>query len=363
MRAALIATILAASTLASPSASAETPRAAPSESHLAAADSRAQADEPRAKTDDAHAPAHDPPLIAYALELGQARPHFDTRSLHKTTTALRTINFEMAAHPPPRDEDCAQTLGASRFADQYERLANLQEQLGDFEAVLQANKSALACRPRSALYAALTAYAYLVLDRLDEARAAVEHGHVLDPDDSTVRDIHARVDFAQERWADAKARYQLVLANPDLSSEGFEYARCYLWLAQRRAGVRNPEVPQARPPLEHGDEPRHTDWPTPILETLRGERSEAELAQLIRETERGDRTEREQLTEALFYIGELRLAEGDTETARRHFASVVNLRALNFVEYGLARVELQKMRNRASVAGTATPGTASPGAR
>ena len=57
---------------------------------------------------------------------------------------------------------------------------------------------------------------------------------------------------------------------------------------------------------------------------------------------------REWLTEALFYVGELRLAEGDTEAARRHFATVINLRVLNFVEYGMARAELKKMRDRAS---------------
>jgi hypothetical protein len=48
------------------------------------------------------------------------------------------------------------------------------------------------------------------------------------------------------------------------------------------------------------------------------------------------------------------------ETARRHFASVINLRVLNFVEYGMARAELKKMRDHASVAATATPETGNP---
>jgi lipoprotein NlpI len=46
-------------------------------------------------------------------------------------------------------------------------------------------------------------------------------------------------------------------------------------------------------------------------------------------------------------VGELRLAEGDTELARRHFAAVVNLKVTNYVEYGMARTELAKLRERA----------------
>jgi lipoprotein NlpI len=50
------------------------------------------------------------------------------------------------------------------------------------------------------------------------------------------------------------------------------------------------------------------------------------------------------LTEALFYIGQLRLAEGQREKARRHFAAVVNLKVVYYIEYGMARAELAKMR-------------------
>jgi lipoprotein NlpI len=338
MRAALIATILAASALAS---------------------LRASADAPPASSPNAHEPTQDSPLIAYAQELGEAKSRFDTRILHNATTALRAVNFEMSRHPPPRDEDCAQTLGASRFAEQYEELASIQDQLGNFEAVIQANQSALACLPRMASYEASIAAAHLRLERIDEARAAVERGYALDPDDARVNDVRARLDFIQEHWADATVRYRsMATENRDARSPTFNYVRCYLWLAQRRAGVHSPEVPKAVA-TQSEDEYRLKSWPAPILETLRGERSEQELAQVIRDTSRENEI-RERLTEALFYVGELRLAEGDAETARRHFASVINLRVLNFVEYGMARAELKKMRDHASVAGTAPSETGNP---
>jgi tetratricopeptide (TPR) repeat protein len=300
---------------------------------------------------------HESPLIAYANELEEAQSghiaptQSELGANHVANTNLRAVTFEMARHPPPRDEDCAHTLGASRFAGQYAELAVIQEELGNYQAVIEASKSALACAPRDASYEASIASAHLNLGQIAAARAAAERGNRLDPDDRGVRDVRARVDFIQEHWADATARFRLQAMERGYAHLT-DYPRCYLWLAQRRAGVREPELPPRNSgPDSHGSEsgtlvePSEAErWPAQILETLRGERSEADLVKAIRDGAKG--TRREWLTEALFYVGELRLAEGDVEAARRHFATVVNLRVLNFVEYGMARAELAKMRER-----------------
>lgn len=368
MRAALVATLLTSAAAPLPAAAADpqTREQAPAapESHTAtrdrapAADPHAATPESAAATPNLPAPTHEPPLIAYALELGQSDSRADDKAQYLATTDLRAITFEMSRHPPPSDAECANTLGASRFADQYARLATIQDQLGNFEAVIDANESALACAPRDASYAASIASALLTLGRIDEARAAIERGHAIDPEEDSVRDVRARLDFIQERWADATARFRLqALDGKGQSIYAREYARCYLWLAQRRAGVRNPEVPRPDQNEQELEPARQKTWkwPVAILDTLRGELTEEDLAQMIHED--GGREERGRLTEALFYIGELRLAEGDTETARRHFASVVNLKMVNFAEYGMARAELKKMRDRGAVADAATAGT------
>ena len=349
MRAALIATTLAPSALA-PSTVAPSTVAASAIALFAVAPLAVAAD-------PAPADSHEPPLIAYALELGRPDSRADLRELYKSTSALRAVTFEMSRHPPPPDEDCAQTLGASRFAQQYAQLAMIQDQLGNFAAVVEANKSALACSPRVASYEASIASAYVNLDQIAEARAAAERAHALDPDDPSVRDVRARLDFIQEHWADATARFRLLaLGDRYASPQVVDYARTFLWLAQRRAGLRNPERPESAPDESSGAVAGVKHWPARILETLRGELTEEDLVQVIQETApESDR--RERLTEALFYVGELRLAEGNPETARRHFATVVNLRVLNFVEYGMARAELKKMRDRAPVADAATSET------
>ncbi|MEJ1961482.1 MAG: tetratricopeptide repeat protein [Gammaproteobacteria bacterium] len=287
------------------------------------------------------ADADEPPLIAYALELN----HDDSASQLATAARLRAANHEMTRDPPPPDTDCARTLGANRFAGRHSRLASIELALGDYEAAIKANESALACTPRDASLYASIASADLSLGRIAEARAAVERGYSIDPEDENVQELRARVDFVQERWADATSRFRIWIL-PKNTGDLLTYQECFLWLAQRRAGMLHPELPPR--PDDH-DKPRKKSWPAQVLELLEGEMSEAALVQVIRDEAEGDQP-REWLTEALYYVGELRLAEGDVETARKHFASVVNLRVLNFVEYGMARAELARMRERAEAA-------------
>jgi lipoprotein NlpI len=85
------------------------------------------------------------------------------------------------------------------------------------------------------------------------------------------------------------------------------------------------------------------DWPRPILDTLRGGMSEQQLLEVI-ENQGSERRRREMLAEALYYVGEQRLAAGETETARRYFAATVNLKVLYFIEHHMARAELVRMQ-------------------
>ncbi len=274
------------------------------------------------------------PLVAYALELPPAAPDDAYFSENQLQAALHGLE----RHPPPRAEACSQTLGASRFASQYEEIATLHFAVGEFEEAIRANEAALACAPRDAGRYAAIAAANLGLGRIAPARAAVERGIGIDPDNHALLSVRAQLDFLEERWANATAYFRLLALDKIESAWITKYDLCFFWLAQRRAGVREPElIPGEKKP---------TDWPMPILDTLKGDMTEAELVAAIRDGPK-DEDLRRWLTEALYYVGELRLAEGDVETARRHFASVVNLRELNEVEYGMARAELARLREKA----------------
>jgi lipoprotein NlpI len=274
---------------------------------------------------------HEAPLVAYSLELGL--PKKDD-SLEKARQ-VRAARHEVEREPPPPGAECAKTLGASRFASQHRHLAYVLFEAGDFEAAIESYKAALECTPRVPAVHAGISSAYLALGRTEDARAALERGIAMDPDERSLLEARARLDFLDERWADALAQLRLSTLE-DQRTEFGNYAECLFWLAQRRAGVREPEV------LPH--DPKEDDWPLPILETLLGQKTEAELVEAIREQRDGHQTQRESLTEALYYIGERYHANGDIETARKHFAAVVNLKQLDYVEYGMARAELARMR-------------------
>lgn len=231
--------------------------------------------------------------------------------------------------------DCAKVLGAKKFGDMFTQLGNLRSNMGEHEAAVEAYREALICEPRSGqIQGALTAE-LTTLGRFDEARTAAARGLALDPTDARVISVTARLDFLQQRWADATARFQqLALEESEVNGQVL-YWRCFLWLSQRRAGVVKPKLPAVDMEID--------EWPLPILQTLQGFKSEADLRQIVEE-EDNDITRREQLAEALFYIGESRLAAGDAETAQRYFASVVNLKVLYFIEHQMALNELATLR-------------------
>ena len=268
------------------------------------------------------------PLLAYAQELSYPTiPHERERFAR-----LQEAEYVLQRNPPP-EENCAQTLGAQRFADIYEELGIARSRTGDHDGAAEAFTKALECSPRNPRLHASLAVDLSAQGRNDEAREVLERGAAIDPDHHGVRKVQGRVAFVQGRWADAIMYLRLAaLQSPDLKDSMFR--QILLWLAQRRAGIRHPGL---------ADREITVDWPGPIIDTLNGTITEAELLGIIQD-ENDETRRREMLTEALFYIGQLRLAEGQRETARRHFAAVMNLKVVSFVEYDMARAELAKMR-------------------
>jgi uncharacterized protein HemY len=169
--------------------------------------------------------------------------------------------------------------------------------------------------------------------RFAEARTAAEQGVALHREDPSLDSVLSQLDFIQEHWADAVARLRTVaITEPD--DERATYWQCFLWLAQRRAGTRQPELVSRT---------EYEQWPADILDMLKGTISEAQLLAVIRKQD-DERRRREILAEALYYIGQLRLANGATDTARRYFAATVNLKVLYFIEHHMALAEITKMR-------------------
>jgi len=277
--------------------------------------------------------------------LDLARERQLSRNLERRVTpgapALRQSEHALEqAHVPP-DEECAGRLGATRFADLHADVGAARVGQGDFLGAAAAYRSAHACRPRDALI--LAALSGVLFDARDYAgaRQAINASLAIEPRSVNANRLAGNIDFVDERWADAVARFRYVSASdPDRVQAG--YGQLMFWLSQMRAGVAKPEYVQRTP----GE-----GWPQPMLLYLRGEYTEEELIAPIKEGDddfnsQPNTSTDERLCEALFYVGEAHWARGQPELARDYFAALVNIKVIYFLEHGLALAEIAKLRER-----------------
>ena len=278
----------------------------------------------------------DTPLFDYASTQSVVTQPFN-EPLRKQ---IASFEAEMARHPPPSDNECVHTLGASRFARQYDDLGSAQANAGDYTGAIASFEKALACTPRDPELHAELAVELMHVGRLADARAAVQRGMALVENatgSGSLDSILMQLDFIDERWADTVARLRVMIAT-QTDDERAAYYQCFLWLAQRRAGVRQPELVTRT---------EYEEWPAPLLSLMKHATTEAAVLDAVK-AEKNERRRREVLVEALYYVGQLRLANGETDTARRYFAAAVNLKVLYFIEHQMALAELNKMRDRSA---------------
>lgn len=276
----------------------------------------------------ATATAH--PLLDYAntLTIDSLPDEYGARD------ELRAAQRLLDAAQPPADR-CNAVLGARRYALLFRDVALADEALGDYAQASRHMQRAIECSPRDADLLALLAGQMMLLGRRDEARQTLARGLDAEPGSFELRAALMRLQFLEEHWDDVvdNAR-SLIDTDPD---DGHTvYWQIMLHLAQERGGLKISE----RPP--HTSEP---DWPTAIWLTLSGQMTPLQLTQQIAAAA-DEKSRRQRLCEALFYIGEQYLARGARDTARRHFALATRMKILNFVEHGLALGELSKLRAR-----------------
>lgn len=278
----------------------------------------------------AHAADSDPtPLLTYAASqhLPPAYTPEAQRSLEKR---LSRINFDLSKDPPP-ETNCAQTLGAKRFATLLDDLGGVYSSMGEDAKAAEAYSKALACNPRAEFLHAQLAAALLDSGRYDEARAETQRQLTLGRTTFALYTLLTQLDFIQDKWADAATHARLAaIEAPD--DEQATYWQCFLWIAQRHTGAQEPNLISRRIP---------PTWPAPILASLQGKIPESELTSVIA-AEQDGRRQREILTEALFYTGQKYLAEHRTPEALKYFEAAMHLHVPYFIEHHLAMAELRK---------------------
>lgn len=271
------------------------------------------------------------PLLTYAST------HHYLPVLQPTTAAalqkqIDRINFDLSKDPPPA-AGCAQTLGAKRFATLYDDLAQAYSNMAEHVKAVDAYAKAIDCNPRADFLHAELAASLLDLGRYADARVETQRQLHLGRANFTLYTLLTQLDFIDEHWQDAIANAR-VAATMAPNDEQATYWQCFLWLAQLQAGTKEPTLAKRR---------IAESWPAPILESLQGKITEGELAEAVSE-EHDQTRQRDILSEALFYTGQLRLASNRKDEAVKYFTATVNLKVLYFIEHQLATAELRKLR-------------------
>jgi tetratricopeptide (TPR) repeat protein len=291
-------------------------------------------------------------LVVLALTVAQTSPtidptplltYTDTQHLPPATSReandavqnrLSQVKLEIQKDPAP-EANCAQTLGAKRFATVYDELGGIYANLSDDEKAAEAFSKAISCSPRAVFLHAELANSLLDLGRYEQARAELQLELTTTHPNFGIHSLTAQLDFIAERWSDVVGNARAAVSESPDDTQAI-YWECFLLLAQKRMGAQHPQLATHK---------MADAWPYPVLEFLLGKIGENDLVADVKSESDGHRR-REILTEALFYTGEQHLAAQQTEEAKLYFTAAVKLDVEYFIEHHLAMAELDKLRHR-----------------
>ncbi len=201
---------------------------------------------------------------------------------------------------------------------------------GRAAAALEDLEAALKLQPKLLDWQVDRANALAKLGRLAEAETVFETLRRQAPGNDYLRSALAVFRFGEGRFAEAEPLFRAV--KPDDANRPYETIFAYL------AGLRRGWPDRA---WLQSNRMRGADWPASIQRYLLGEIDRAALLQAARDT--FDLRTTEQQCEAYFTLGEVALAAGDQEAARREFENCVQSGIVGFIEYGLAKRELERL--------------------
>ena len=218
---------------------------------------------------------------------------------------------------------------APKDAEAYARLAGCYSRTGKSdEAVLQANKA-------------------LELDANNET-ALFHRGNIRaqnGDDDGAISDLKRYLDVAQPDvgaiatlcvayFAKSDYRSSLNRAREGVIYDSSHKLAPYLAVIGYFAAHRVPDVPGADQLLNDAVTP--SGWPAPILQYVRGTLSEEKLFDLV--------TDKDKQTEAHCYTGLMAIKLKDRDSALRHFSWIVENGNKAFLEYRIAKAELDRLK-------------------
>jgi lipoprotein NlpI len=126
-----------------------------------------------------------------------------------------------------------------------------------------------------------------------------------------------------------------------MRQQGADYAHFMLWLVRARQGDREDGDVTLAAFFDSGDTRILGPWPVMIAEFLLGRITEEELLAVAEKSKY--LKPGEQVCEASYYAGMVRLIDGDEPAAINHFRRVIDTEVRNYYEYYGAMAELRRL--------------------
>jgi lipoprotein NlpI len=127
----------------------------------------------------------------------------------------------------------------------------------------------------------------------------------------------------------------------ELSKEGQEDPRLYVWLIRARTGQTHAANKELVDYLQQRE--NAADWFSTVASYLLGRISDADLLAAAKSSDK--KKENGQLCEGLFYIGMKKLIAGDKSGAQDCFKKSLATDQKDYTEYHFARAELKALPN------------------
>ncbi|MBV5282342.1 MAG: hypothetical protein JZU53_07900 [Paludibacter sp.] len=161
--------------------------------------------------------------------------------------------------------------------------------------------------------------------KTDQAKDQFEIGYKLDANNSSLLKMYGHFNFSQNKFPEA-----IELYNKSLKCSDSEHNSNYEYIMKHIAQLLISQTKKSTKIISENQE-----WPYQIVQCINGEIDEAKLAKYIKDQNDEDLI-REQLCEALYYLGYYKIAIGDTFNGELMIKQCLNTRLPAFIEYNLA---------------------------
>jgi len=237
------------------------------------------------------------------------------------------------------DENQAITLDPQKPQPYYYR-GRVKMAVGDFAGAVADDNQAIVLEPNKPFAYVGRGHVKVANGDFDGAMADDNQAIAINPKYAYAYNSRGNTNVLKRKWAAALADYRQCC---DLSPNGQDYPRLYIYLIRARLGER--EAARKELSAYFGNRKKTSsgsgDWVATIAGYLLGSVTEADFFAAAGSP--NERKSHGQTSEAWYYAGIEKLLDGDRKAAAEYLQKCIATKETDYVEYGLAQSEVKAL--------------------